>query len=189
MPESLVDGLTGGLLDYLDKGNPVRVAEKSRVAYCTAIDVIGSNGNKLAFINQINNVSMQRNLKIIRMLNSIDAGTGIELVPGVVTITFTANSFTLWPADDGTPNTLMNRLMQEGTIFPGMISDTEYFDIGIHYRHPYLDQAAYVLWFLNCMISNYTINDINIEGDNVMVETANITALRTGYSKSLVEES
>jgi hypothetical protein len=185
MPDSLVYGLDGGLLDYLERGNRVRVAKKSRVAYCTAIDIIGTNGKPIALCESIGNLTIQRNLKVIRHLNSVDAGSGIEINPGVVTIDFTLNSMVLWPADDGTPNTLSNRLMQEPDIMPGVISDTEYFDVGIVFNHPYAAKASYTLWFLNCMIKSLTVGNMGpFDSQNYMTESASITALRTGYSSA-----
>jgi hypothetical protein len=187
MPDDLTQGLEGGLLDYLDRGNRVRVAKGSRVAYVTSMDVIGSNGKGIAMIQSLTGVQMTRQVKYIRMLNSVDAGSGIELLPGVVDIKFTINSLTLWPSDDGVPNTLANRVMQEREIYPGAISDTEYFDIGLVVNHPYTNKASYTLWFLNCMMSDLSYNNIDIAGDNFITETASVTALRTGYTRAEIE--
>lgn len=182
--EDLTQGLEGGILDYLDRGNRVRVAKNSRVAYVTSMDVIGSNGKAIAMIQSLGNVTMNRGVKYIRMINSVDAGSGIELVPGVVEIKFSINSLTLWPSDTGSPNTLANRLMNENTIYPGAISDTEYFDIGLVVNHPYNPKSSYTLWFLNCMMSDLSYSNIQVEGDNYITETASVTALRTGYTRA-----
>jgi hypothetical protein len=185
------EGLSGAVLDYVRKGNRVYIDDDLQTAVVTACHLLGPNDKIIGWVQQISNFSQQRNVYRVRHLNMFDAGTVLELVPGVSTTKISVQGLLLWPRA-GISRDIVNRIGQVDNNPYGILDDSlPNFDIAIKIAHPNHPDEIYVVYRLyKCMMANWSMSGINIDGgNNVIMEQVNIEVARTGFDiKGGIEE-
>jgi len=160
--------LTGGRFGGIETGD-------LDYAIASAIDVLNDDGRPIGFISEIRPAFRQGQTRIYH-LNSIDAGTCLDIVPQIEIITLSATGVALLPDRDQFQD-LINLLSMKGNVWNlSMIGD--YIHVAIRRVKPSDPSVVATTWFERSRINSYDPGAISVTGDLILTQRCDMDVSR-----------
>lgn len=161
-----------GLVENLGDGVGIPASNQSVIS--TSIDILDEHGNAIGYITSINRRD-SRPVDSIRHLNAADAGRKLEGAPHPEDVTLDVTGFALYPRNNTSRNSLLNRLPQavEGSdAFKSLNSQKIPFIIMEKTVHPADPNKVQTTTYVGCWLTAYS-KPVNI-GTATIAETASV---------------